>query len=76
MPETARSAQDLLIAWANEQDSWVRAIVSEVLATRRELSPDALDEVTSVYLAEKQLSEDGHQPVPLLGERAEAEARG
>ncbi len=74
MPETARSAQDLLIAWANEQDSWVRAIVSEVLATRRELSPDALDEVTSVYLAEKQLSEDGHQPVPLLGERAEAEA--
>jgi hypothetical protein len=72
--EPARSAPDLLVAWANQQDSWVRAIVSEVLASRRELSAEAVEQATDVYLAEKQLSEDEHTPTPLLGEQAAGEA--
>jgi hypothetical protein len=59
----ARSARQILIDWANKQDGWVRALTAEVLATRRELASPALERVRTLYLAEKQLSDD---PIPLV----------
>ena len=40
--QARRTARSVLVEWANEQDAWVRAIVGEVLATRRELAAAAL----------------------------------
>lgn len=62
------SPRDLLIEWANQQDAWVRAIVGEVIATRRELSPSALAVARDRYLVEKGLAEGEPTTVPALGE--------
>jgi hypothetical protein len=63
---TTRSARDLLVEWANNQDGWVRAIVGEALVSRRELSAEVLDRVKELFLIEKQLA-DGEpiDPQPL-----------
>ena len=66
--QLASSPRDLLIEWANQQDAWVRAIVGEVIATRRELSPSALAIARDRYLVEKALAEGEATPVAALGE--------
>ncbi len=68
--QARRTPPSVLVEWANEQDAWVRAIVGEVLATRRELASAALDRVQETYLAEKQLSGDAVPDVPSLGNGA------
>jgi hypothetical protein len=45
-----------LINWANGQDLWVREIVRQILASRHEMSADALEVVYNTLLAEKELS--------------------
>jgi hypothetical protein len=60
-------ARQLLVDWANAQDHWVRAIVAEVLATRREVVAEALGRAYSLLLAEKELSSEILTPVPALG---------
>ena len=62
------SARRLLVGWANQQDNWVRAIVGEVITTRRELPPSSIEAARNLYLAEKKLSDDHAQEVPALGE--------
>lgn len=54
----------LLTDWANEQDHWVRAIASEVIATRKELSDNSVDAGYSMLLAEKGLSQDSPPSIP------------
>ena len=66
--DQARSARDLLINWANQQDGCVRAIVGEVLTTRRELSSASLQVIKARYLAEKEFAEEPASEVAPLGD--------
>lgn len=66
--EEHRSARDVLIDWGNRQDGWVRAIVGEVILSRRELSTPSLEAIKDRYLAEKQLSDETASEVPPLGD--------
>lgn len=60
MQPTSRSAQSVLIDWANEQQNWVRRIVGEILSTRGPLSGDELTRAYALSLAERGLSDDGN----------------
>lgn len=54
MPSTAIG---LLVAWANQQDQWVRDVVAEVIAVRRGLSDGRIAEILDALLREKGLAE-------------------
>lgn len=56
MGKQRKSGIALLVAWANDQDHWVRALVGEVLATRRALSANVIEGSYQLLLAEKGLS--------------------
>jgi hypothetical protein len=64
--QTPRGGVQILIDWANQQDHWVRAIVSDVIAIRRELPGPSIDVAYEMLLAEKALSEDVAPNVPVL----------
>jgi hypothetical protein len=70
--QVQRSAKDVLVSWANEQDGWVRAIVAEVIVTRRELSAAALEAAKEHFLLEKQLAEGSVPEVAPLGDGSPA----
>lgn len=59
--ETAKPPRALLVDWANDQDNWVRAIVAEVLDTRRGIADERLGHFYSMLLIEKELA-DGAKP--------------
>jgi predicted ATPase len=61
-----RSGVQILVEWANQQDHWVRAIVSEVLAARKGLPAQSIDAAYKMLLAEKALSKDAAPNVPAL----------
>lgn len=65
--ELPRSARELLTGWANQQDNWVRAIVGEVVSTRREMSVDAIAAAKDRYLIEKQLADGEIAAVAAIG---------
>lgn len=68
-PETKSppaSARQLLVQWANEQDGWVRQLVSEILSSPEGLSPDVLDVVFDRYMKEKGLEDGEASPVDQL----------
>jgi deoxyribose-phosphate aldolase len=71
-----RSARELLIDWANQQDGWVRAIVGDVVSTRRELSPAAIAIAKDRYLAEKHLAAEAAPAVPVIGATGEDDDAG
>jgi hypothetical protein len=75
MSSTAPTAAEppglrLLIDWANEQDDWVRAIASDVLSTRRELSAASVDAAYFMFLGEKGLSQEAPTSVAKIGQSA------
>lgn len=51
----SRSARQLLVDWANEQDGWVRRLVGEVLECREVIDGEPLTGVFREYLAESNL---------------------
>ncbi len=53
---TATTGRRLLVEWANEQDHWVRAIVAEVLSSRRPLTDDVVENFYELLLREKELA--------------------
>jgi len=59
----------LLPRWANGQDGWVRAIVTDVLANRIQASNTDIDRYLKLLLAEKKLSAEQFEPVPQLEEK-------
>ena len=62
------SAQSLLIEWANQQDNWVRALVSEVITTRQELPDPRIGHFYDLLLKEKELAAGAWATVPpILG---------
>ncbi len=58
---TAITGRSLLVAWANEQDHWVRALVAEVLSSRKPLGDDGIQLFYDLLLREKELA-PGEQP--------------
>ena len=58
MPDsTQTTGTALLINWANQRDHWVRALVAEVLQTRKPLSAQQVEHFYDLLLREKELSE-------------------
>jgi hypothetical protein len=68
-----RSARQLLIDWANQQDMWVRALVGDVLARRRELDPAGVQRASTLFRAEKCLSGEAPPAGIDLGDDAAGE---
>ena len=65
-PATTSSARGLLVQWANQQDHWIRALVGEVLRSRRALAPEAVDELYARLLVDKDLAPGVATPAPVL----------
>jgi hypothetical protein len=63
-----RTGIQILISWANQQDHWVRAITTEVLATRADLSDASVQSAYSLLQAEKGLNSTTAPNVPPLAE--------
>ena len=70
------NARSLLVEWANQQDHWVRMIVSDVLSTRQQASEKKIEEAFAVCLSEKDLSEEPLTPVPKLALDQETQEEG
>ncbi len=54
-PSQTVTVRSLLIGWANEQDAWVRHLVSEVVASRSTMTDGQLDAIYRTFLLEKVL---------------------
>jgi len=55
-PTGGSTGRRLLVEWANDQDHWVRALVAEVLSSRRPLADDAVEHCYQLLLREKELA--------------------
>ena len=62
----AKSPRALLVEWANDQDNWVRAIVAEVIDTRRGITDERLEYFYTMLLVEKELREGTKPSTPAL----------
>lgn len=60
------SPKRLLVTWANEQDAWVRHLVAETLLTRKPADGNFIEQLYSVFLAEKGLSKEPQPEIPFL----------
>ena len=56
----------LLINWANEQDSWVRRLVAQVIAAQRPISKTQAAELFEIFMAEKGLNDSQPTMEPKL----------
>ncbi|REJ68861.1 MAG: hypothetical protein DWQ31_06635 [Planctomycetota bacterium] len=63
---TAVTPQSLLADWANDQDHWIRALVSEVIANQQQLTEERIQHYYELLLSEKQLSDVDPTTVPPL----------
>jgi energy-coupling factor transporter ATP-binding protein EcfA2 len=54
-PSQTVTVRSLLVGWANEQDAWVRHLVSEVVVSRIALTDGQLDAIYQTFLLEKAL---------------------
>jgi energy-coupling factor transporter ATP-binding protein EcfA2 len=62
-------AASLLPRWANNQDSWSRTIVADVLKNRVQPADIDIDRYLKILLAEKKLSDDTLEAVPKIEEK-------
>ena len=69
-PAQTVTIRSLLVGWANEQDAWVRHLVSEVVVSRRALTDGQLDAIHQTFLQEKALVDGGPVNVPKLSDDA------
>lgn len=74
MPRQTKTAKPaplpaLLPRWANTQDSWVRAVVGDLLRSRLQASDVDIDRYMQLLLAEKKLSDEPFDTVPRLEEQ-------
>jgi recombinational DNA repair ATPase RecF len=63
---TGATGRSALIEWANQQDHWVRALVSEVITTRQVLSEGRCQHYYELLLREKELAPGAVADAPLL----------
>src|SRR5262249_9611383 len=59
----ASTPRSLLVGWANQQDAWVRQLVSDVILTQKPLIEAQVDAVFELFLREKALQPG--QPVAI-----------
>jgi recombinational DNA repair ATPase RecF len=52
------TTRSLLVGWANEQDAWIRHLVSEVVISRQAMTDSQLDSIYQTFLREKALVAD------------------
>lgn len=63
------SGRSLLVNWANQQDHWLRAMVSEIFEGRSSLTADQIDYFYNLLLVEKGLAEGTHKPAAPLEDK-------
>lgn len=64
-----QAPQALLPRWANNQDSWIRAIAADVLKNCVQCADSDIDRYLTVLLAEKKLSDDPFEVIPKIEEK-------
>jgi hypothetical protein len=64
------TVRSLLVGWANEQDAWVRELVSEVILAGKPLTESQLDALYQMFLREKALAPGGPVSVAALTDDA------
>ena len=52
-PSQTVTVRSLLVGWANEQDAWVRHLVSEVVVSRRAMTDGQLDTIYQTFLRKR-----------------------
>lgn len=62
------TVRSLLVGWANEQDGWVRHLVSEVVVSRKAMTDSQLNAICQTFLREKALVADKPVNVPKLSD--------
>jgi energy-coupling factor transporter ATP-binding protein EcfA2 len=65
----AQASPGLLPQWANQQDGWARAIVSDVLKSRAQPSDLDIDRYVKLLFSEKKLLAEPFQAVPKIEEK-------
>jgi recombinational DNA repair ATPase RecF len=70
IPPQTVTVRSLLVGWANEQDAWVRHLVSEVVVSRKAMTDSQLDAIYQTFLREKALVADKPVAVPKLSDDA------
>ena len=68
IPPQTVTVRSLLVGWANEQDAWVRHLVSEVVVSRKAMTDSQLDAIYQTFLREKALVADKPVTVPKLSD--------
>ncbi len=68
------SRRPLLPVWGNQQDGWVRGIVSDILTNRVESTEADVERYLSVLFAEKKLSSDSYELVQKIEEKPQDDA--
>jgi recombinational DNA repair ATPase RecF len=69
-PSQTVTVRSLLVGWANDQDAWIRHLVSEVVVARRAMTDSQLDAIYQTFLREKALVPDDPVNVPKLSDDA------
>jgi recombinational DNA repair ATPase RecF len=69
-PSQTVTVRSLLVGWANEQDAWVRHLVSEVVVSRRALTDGQVKAIFETFLREKALVSGDPVTVPKLSDDA------
>ena len=64
----AVTVRSLLVGWANQQDGWVRQLVSEVIVAGKALTDSQLDAIYQLFLKEKALAPGGPVSVAQLSD--------
>ena len=67
-PPQSVTVRSLLVGWANEQDAWVRHLVSEIVISRKAMIDGQLDAIYQTFLREKALVADKPVSVPKLSD--------
>jgi hypothetical protein len=62
------TVRSLLVGWANQQDGWVRQLVSEIIIAGKALTESQMDVIYQVFLKEKALAPGGPAPVAQLSD--------
>ena len=67
-PSPTATPRSLLVGWANEQDAWIRQLVSEVILSQKALTDSQLDSIYKTFLSEKALVAGKSVNIPKLGD--------
>lgn len=70
--EVPATGLSLLIDWANGQDHWIRALVAEIIETRRPLVEARVGHFLDLLLREKELASGDPVTVPEISARGQA----